>query len=1024
MRYFILCLSVVSTLISWSQATEKYESPLAGFYRAEDLFEKEQYSAARREFRLFVNEYRGSANDPFYIKALYYEGISALEVYNNDAVPLLEQFNRDYPESIYRYDIYFRIGRYYYQKKDYKKTIEWFAQLNRQRVEPENADEYFFKLGYSYFEEEQFADAKIAFYEVKDATSQYGAPALYYYSHISYEDGSYQQALEGFEKLLQDPRFGSVVPYYITQIYHKQGKYQEIADFAPPLIDSLKPEQQVEMNHLVGDAFYKLNKFDEAVPYLEAYNLHANTTRDDDYELGYAYFKSSNYEKAIKYFDKVARTKDTLGQIALYHAAESYLNLNQLSYARKAFQAASNLDMDLMIQEDALYNYAILSYKLDLNPYDEAVVALEEYLYRYPQSPRKNVVYQYLVNVYTSTKNYAKALESLDKLPNKDIKLKTAYQVIAFNRGVELYQKGDFEGAVKAFALVEKYPISQEISAKAVFWTGDAYYKVDNLRAAIENYRKFLAMPLASQTGLKADAYYNIGYSYWDMKDVPQYMESFRTYLQQPNLANKHKRADAYMRLGDGQYLSKDNRAAISSYESALALKAGYEDQALYYLARLYGIEDNRDKKISLLLDIVNNYPRSQYVQSSIYEVATSYFAAGNFDKSLRYFEQVVRDYPTSILVKDALHYIGNAYYKKNDYAKAESYYRRVLSEYGNDRATCKREVDGLADIYTAQRQLEKIELLANEFPCADSIRFEVEDRFYEQAMKPYNDSSFAASIPEFDKYLSKYPNGKYLSEILYYKADALYRLKRESDAVAVYRQLLEGADDEFTEIAAQRSAKFLFNSKQYEPALQYYERLEKVAKYPENIYTSRLGLMRTNFLLENFANAADYAQKVLQNTKLTNTIRLEAEYVRGISLSSTGSFTAALPSLEYVVKNSTTVSAAEAKYTIAAGWFKENNLEKTDAEIRSLLKMKPSYNYWTAKALILQTRVLMLKNDLFQAEQTILSVIEFYETDDDGILEEASILYDEVMQAKNEPKSVVEPKNTIIEVEENAGKP
>jgi TolA-binding protein len=52
-----------------------------------------------------------------YLKALYYEGLSALELFNNDAIPLLEDFNRNYPESVFKQDIHYRLGKYFYQKK-------------------------------------------------------------------------------------------------------------------------------------------------------------------------------------------------------------------------------------------------------------------------------------------------------------------------------------------------------------------------------------------------------------------------------------------------------------------------------------------------------------------------------------------------------------------------------------------------------------------------------------------------------------------------------------------------------------------------------------------------------------------------------------------------------------------------------------------------------------------------------------------------------------------------------------------
>jgi hypothetical protein len=71
------------------------------------------------------------------------------------------------------------------------------------------------------------------------------------------------------------------------------------------------------------------------------------------------------------------------------------------------------------------------------------------------------------------------------------------------------------------------------------------------------------------------------------------------------------------------------------------------------------------------------------------------------------------------------------------------------------------------------------------------------------------------------------------------------------------------------------------------------------------------------------------------------------------------------------------------------------------------------------AKGLILQSRILIIQNDLFQAEQTLKSVIDHYPDEEDGILSEANELYDELMQLKNKPKAVEQPGETIIEVNE-----
>lgn len=1035
MRILVSFLIIFCSTLVVAQSTDKYAAPYAGFYRAEDLYAKEQFSAARYEFRLFLNEYKGSKNDPYVQKALYYEGLSALQLFNNDAIALLESFNRDYPESIYKTNIALNIGRYYYQKKDYGKTIEYLEQLRPYDLDSTEIDEYYFKLGYANFHEKNYTEAKTAFFEVKESPSQYGPPSLYYYSHLCYIDSTYQAALDGFERLLKDDRFKKVVPYYITQIYHMQERYADIVQFSKSDMDSLKPNEKVEMYHIIGDAYYRLNKFDEAIYYLQYYNDKSNTTRDDDYQLAIAYSKSGDCSNAIKYFDKVSRIKDTLGQIALYHAGECYVSLNQLVFAKNAFESASELPMDEVIQEDALFQFAILSYKLDLNPYDETVIAFERYLDKYPNSPRKNVVYQYLVNVYTTTKNYKVALESLDRIASKDAKLKTAYQVIAFDRGVELFINEKYQDALEAFALVDKYPMSERISTQAAFWIADCYFRLGKYDKAIDKYNAFMAMPATFSTGLRDDANYNKGYAYLAKGTETDYLrakECFQAYVGSTTVKDKSKKADAHLRLADEYYRvgakandgGASDRMAIANYKAAIDLKAGQEDRAYYYMARTYGFSGTpagKDEKIKALLEIVNNYPNSKYVQNSVWELALTYFNAGNNDKAERYFKQIINDYPTSIAVKDCYHYLGLIAYKRGQYELAEQQYKKVLNDFTNNDEVCKREVAALADVYRAQNNLSKIETLSSLYSCADSISNNVESEYFDLAYTSYEDSSYTKALQQFDAYLAKYPEGKFKIDALNYKADILYRQGKEAEATEVYLKVLEGQDNDYTELASMRAAKFLYNNKRYSEALPCYEKLERVTQKPEFLNSARIGQMRCHYIFENYLNAAQFADKVLLGQQTTE-VKLEAEYIRGLSLTKANRFDEGLSSLEYVVKNTTTSKCAEAKYFIAYGYFKKENLEKTDQVIRELLKIKPKYDYWIGKGLILQTQVLIKQDNLFQAEQTIKSVIDFYPNKTDGVYEEAMQWYEKIMTMKSKPKNIQAPtgEGTVIDVEDN----
>ncbi len=1010
---FLLCVFLLSSTYLYSQSSEKYNSRLAGYFRAEELFQKEQYSAARYEFRTFINNEKPS-NDPFYIKALYYEGISAIQLFNNDGVNLLESFIQNYPETVHKFDVFNRLGNYYYQKKDYKTALSKYRRLSAKDLEPEFRDEYHFKVAYSAFQTGDKELAKISFSEVKDGNSTYATAATYYFSHIAYTEQNYQTALDGFVKLEQDVNFRKVVPYYILQIYYLQGKYQDVVDYAPRL-QEVEVANEKDVNHLIGDSYYKLGKYDEAVEYLEVYDKLAETTRDEDYQYAFALYKSKMFDRAIKVFDRTTREKDSLAQAAYYHIAECYISNKNKGNARLAFQKASQLDFNKQIKEDALYNFAVLSYELDINPYNESIIAFEQYLKEFPNEKRKEDVYQYLVNVYTSTNNYEKAIESLDRVQNKDVRLKRAYQLVSYNYGVELYQKSQFQQAQHYFELVDKYPINAQLSAKAKFWWSDAHFQQKNYSSSINGYKSFLSMTGIPTNDWKADGYYNLGYAYLMKGDSISAVETFRSYAQ-TNPSNKQKLADANMRIGDAYYLNRENNLAIQFYTKVVELNVAYQAQALYYRGMTYGYVQEKQAKIKDLLNVVNNYGNSKYVQRALYEIGFTYRLIPDYTNALRYFKQLLDDYPSPQYEPIVRIEIADIYYKQNNYKASEQEYLAILTKYSHD-TICNAVGQGLQNVYSATKQIAKLEQYAAQYPCLNINTLTLENMVYSPAEQAYHNKNYTQAIPLFEEYMRKYPNGYHMRKVLFYIADCYYQSKNEPKAIEYYEKVLKENDNNFTEIAAIRTSKYYYNSNMYAKAIPNYEKVESISGDPEVIYNARIGLMRSNFQIQDYAAAAGYAKLVLANGLVTTSDRLNANYLLGKASVETKNVDDALSGLTYVTKNSTAEIASEAKFLIAQMYYETHKYTDADTHARALLKMKPSYDYWIAKGLILQSKISMKQENFFQAEQTILSVIDHYPNTTDGVKDEAHEVYNEIMQIKNAPKSIAPSGETVIDL-------
>src|SRR5665811_1909155 len=143
--------------------------------------------------------------------------------------------------------------------------------------------------------------------------------------------------------------------------------------------------------------------------------------------LGYCYYLNNAEAKAIKFLEIASKGKDELAQNAYYHLADCYVVTNDKNKARQAFEAASGFDFDPKIKEDALFNYAKLTYELSYSPFNETIKAFDKYISLYPSSERNAEAYRILTEVYMVTKNYKDAITSIEKIKVKTPTILRAY---------------------------------------------------------------------------------------------------------------------------------------------------------------------------------------------------------------------------------------------------------------------------------------------------------------------------------------------------------------------------------------------------------------------------------------------------------------------------------------------------------------------------------------------------------------------------------------------------------------------
>ena len=973
--YLIVLFFVINTPV-FSQKTTIYTNDYAVYNSALELYDKEKFSAAQEKFAQVLQHINDDKSE-IAVNSMYYHALCGLELFNIDAENLLIKFIYAYPESPKVKLAYFHLGRYHFRKKDYDEALKWFAKIDVYDLSEEELAEYHFKIGYSYFMKEEYEKASTSFYEIKDVDTKYSSSAKYYYGHIAYLQKKYESALQTFLTLSNDEKFSPIVPYYITQIYYLQKNYSKVIEYAPALLDTALPKRAPEISRLIGEAYYNTNKFSQAIPYLKRFHKEKTSeiNRSDNYELGFAYYKTDSCELAIDWFKKAIGKEDSLTQTAHYHVAECYLKLGEKKYARNSFRIASQLDFDPQIKEDALFSFAKISYELSIHPYNDAIIAFEEFINTYPNSAKLNNAYEFLVAVYFTTKNYEAALSSLEKIKNKNIQLAEAYQKIAHYRGIELFNNRKYSEAILHFDKSDYYPLNKKIRATNCYWKAEAYYRLGKNEQAITVYKIYIFEPEAIVANQVNKAYYSIGYAYFNLKEYNNANEWFRKYVQNAKDENTKIKNDALNRIGDCFYITKDYKAAIEYYDKATLLGLDKVDYSLYQSALISGVVGNYNDKISLLNTLINRKEKSHLLDDAIFHLGKTYLVTNETDKALTNFQLLIKDYPNSPYLSQALIKEGLIFYNRKDDQNAITAFKTVVTNYP-ETDEAKEALQKIKKIFIDKGELASYEEYLVSIGGADSSAMVMDGDYFEIAENSYMKNECDKAVNQLTQYLEKYPNGNSALTAHYYKADCEFRSGFENEALISFNYIIEQPKNKFSETALLKAGQLNTNLGKMEDALNNYSQLEYLADIPANVFIAQVEQMRLNFQLKRQDEAIKYCELIINKDIDDASLITEAHLIYGKAALEKDDYNLALKEFT-TASTSANTFGAEAKYNVAYILKLRGEHEKCEAEVFSIIKKFPSYSYWIGKSLILLADNYVEKNDFFQAKVTLKNVID-----------------------------------------------
>ena len=315
------------------------------------------------------------------------------------------------------------------------------------------------------------------------------------------------------------------------------------------------------------------------------------------------------------------------------------------------------------------------------------------------------------------------------------------------------------------------------------------------------------------------------------------------------------------------------------------------------------------------------------------------------YDQAIKTLKQVVNKYPASLEAKEAMNALQNVYM---DIGKVDEYFAYA-------------------------KGLDFIQVSTSD---EDSLTFVAGENYFMA-----NDCDKA--ISSLKNYLKKFPNGGFVLTSYFYLSSCFENRSMNDQAMEYYLKIIEFPDNQYTDDALLSAARLEFESENFNDAFLHYARLAKMAENQGMRVEGNDGAMRSAYLLADYQNATNYATQLLMTEQINEAQIVFAHYILGKSALAMQNIGTAKREFGITDELTSGELGAESKYQLALIYFQSNELDEAENIIYQIPEQYADFDYWIASGFILLADIYILRDNPFQAEQTLQSVIDNYPGED-----------------------------------------
>jgi len=959
MRHSLLLFALLASTIG-----------MTPYRKAVALFDDAMYGRARTMFEAMP---QGPLSEGYVV-------LCALKMRSGDYPQLMECYLRKYPSSTLTSSIRFENAMRLFDSEKYDDAKSEFSLVPFADVPSEKRAEFEFKQGYCSFATGLFPEAVSRFEHLDSCyVSDYNPTARYLCGVMNYDVQNFDAAISWFSKSVKDPRFKDLSLFYLVDCQFNRKNYDYVITEGSRIYESVIPERRERLSRMISESYLVKGEKQKALEYYENASR-SNMTRSDYFYAASVLYAVEDYVGAIENFSRMTYRTDSLGQVANYHMANSYIRIKNKVAALDAFRDAALVDYDSKITEDAYFNYAKLSF--DLNK-DTSVFA--EYIKRYSTRTRGEQIYSYMALTALVDRDYALAVEAYDKIDELDDGMRLNYAKANYLRAAQLVANGSYRDAVpflKASAYyIPKYDKFNQLSR---YWLAESLYKTGSWEEAGKTYTDLFNGSALQNMAEGALLPYNVAYCHLNMKEWESAAKWFENYI---GGGRKPYLEDAVLRRADCDFAARNYKGAVDSYQRAIEMtdlsKSVYP---LYRQALSYGLDSDRKRKLSVLKTVgEKSSPAAAYYYDALYELGRTYMEMKNNKDALSTFRSMYQSSDEVPVKARALIGLGMVNRNAGNYTKALEYYKETVSLAPGTEFS-ENAMVAIESIYQKLHQPEKyIEYLEQNSLGAMKSDKERERMFFTAAEQLYLSGDYVQALPSLRNYLEKYPQSEGSADAVFYMAECYKACEEKEKACECYAMAmgLKLSSPSFVELSKLNYASLSYGLERFKDAYDGYVSLLSTANLESNRSVARLGMMRSSYRAKDFQAAMKAAADVKGTGSLSGELRRETDYVMAKSLLASSQRDKALEIFKQLSKEPSTPEGAEARYILVQDAFDKGQFDSVEGMVYDFSANAGDQSYWLARTYIVLGDTFLEKGKDAQARATFESIRDGYEAYD-----------------------------------------